>query len=203
MTTPQTPENASLQNETSQSETPINETVQSEAVPQSSTPVQQSAVAGSGGTTAASSDMGTATSNPDGASPHKPVAVWGWARRRAASSAAGIAGRVAGDSGLAFVVVMHLSPDHESNLAQVLQTHTEMPVVQATQAVRVEANHVYVIPPNQHIMMEDGHLHLTERQDPNGKRVAIDCSFAPWRRTTGSAPSAPFCRGRIRMASSA
>jgi chemotaxis response regulator CheB len=77
MTTPQTPENASLQNETSQSETPINETVQSEAVPQSSTPVQQSAVAGSGGTTAASSDMGTATSNPDGASPHKPVAVVG------------------------------------------------------------------------------------------------------------------------------
>src|SRR5712671_5582026 len=50
-------------------------------------------------------------------------------------------------SGLAFVVVMHLSPEHESVLANVLQQKTTMPVLQVTQPVKVKPNHVYVIPP--------------------------------------------------------
>src|SRR4051812_26009474 len=51
------------------------------------------------------------------------------------------------DPGLAFVVVMHLSPEHGSTLAELLQRSTKMPVEQVTGHVKVEANKVYVIPP--------------------------------------------------------
>jgi two-component system, chemotaxis family, CheB/CheR fusion protein len=49
------------------------------------------------------------------------------------------------DSGLAFVVVLHLSPEYESGLAGVLQKWTVMPVIQVSEAIKVEANCVYVI----------------------------------------------------------
>jgi two-component system CheB/CheR fusion protein len=81
------------------------------------------------------------------------------------------------DSGMAFVVVMHLSPDHESSLAQILQQRTTMPVVQVTESVRIEANHVYVIPPNKHLAVQEGLLTLVDPQQPPGSRVAIDLFF--------------------------
>jgi two-component system CheB/CheR fusion protein len=81
------------------------------------------------------------------------------------------------DSGLAFVVVMHLSPDFESNLAQVLQARTEMPVIQVNEAVALEANHVYAISPGHHLTMSDNTLHLAEPQQSTGRRVAIDLFF--------------------------
>jgi two-component system, chemotaxis family, CheB/CheR fusion protein len=58
-----------------------------------------------------------------------------------------------GDSGLAFVVVLHLSPEYESSLAAVLQKLTPMRVTQVTEPVTVEANCVYVIPPGKHLVM--------------------------------------------------
>src|SRR5204863_740183 len=60
------------------------------------------------------------------------------------------------DSDLAFVIILHLSPEHESNLAGLLQYHTAMPVTQVTEATRVERNHVYVIPPASHLSLADG-----------------------------------------------
>ena len=50
-------------------------------------------------------------------------------------------------SGLAFVVVVHLNPEHESHLADLLQPHVRIPVQQVTETVPIEADHVYVIPP--------------------------------------------------------
>jgi len=50
-------------------------------------------------------------------------------------------------SGMAFVVILHLSPDHESHAGPILQRSTAMPVTRVTEAVRVVPNHVYVIPP--------------------------------------------------------
>src|SRR5689334_11848315 len=47
------------------------------------------------------------------------------------------------ESKLAFVVVMHLSPDFESQLAGVIQQKTKMPVIQVTEPVKVRPNHVY------------------------------------------------------------
>src|SRR6186713_2113000 len=69
-------------------------------------------------------------------------------------------------SGLAFVVVMHLSPEYESQLANVLQQKTKMPVTQVSEPVRVQPNHVYVIPPNHQLTFEDSTLHLVPPQQP-------------------------------------
>lgn len=74
------------------------------------------------------------------------------------------------NSGMAFVVVLHFSPEHESNLASVLQTHTSMSVMQITKTTNVEPNCVYVIPPNQQLQMGDGVVRCVE-PDKNGERV--------------------------------
>ncbi|HEX9995932.1 MAG TPA: PAS domain S-box protein [Abditibacterium sp.] len=81
------------------------------------------------------------------------------------------------DSGMAFVVVLHLAPDHESQLCEALQSHTAMPVVSVTQQVKVEANHVYVIPPGQHLVMQGGQIQLRELENKFGTRVAVDLFF--------------------------
>ncbi|MGH9941170.1 MAG: chemotaxis protein CheB, partial [Pyrinomonadaceae bacterium] len=56
--------------------------------------------------------------------------------------------RVPTDSGMAYVVILHLSPEHDSKLAEILQTTARIPVTQVQKEVRIEPNHVYVIPPN-------------------------------------------------------
>ncbi len=81
------------------------------------------------------------------------------------------------DSGMAYVVVLHLSEEHESHLAQILQSVTAMPVVQVTQRTTVEANHVYVIPPAKHILLTDGELRLIDAEHIRGRRVPIDLFF--------------------------
>ena len=81
------------------------------------------------------------------------------------------------DSGMAFVVVLHLAPNHESQLSQVLQSHTSMPVVSVTQQIKVEANHVYVIPPGKHLVMQGGNIVLRELENKFGTRVAVDLFF--------------------------
>ncbi|MDQ3805704.1 MAG: PAS domain-containing protein, partial [Acidobacteriota bacterium] len=91
--------------------------------------------------------------------------------------------RMPSDSGMAFVVVLHLSPEHESNLAGMLQRHTAMKVAQVNEAVRVEPNRVYVIPPAKHMVMEDGRILLAEPDGEAGRRVPIDLLF----RTLGAA----------------
>jgi chemotaxis response regulator CheB len=63
---------------------------------------------------------------------------------------------VPADSGIAYVVILHLSPEHDSRLAQVLQTVCTLPVTQVLKEVHVEPDHVYVIPPDQHLTMRDG-----------------------------------------------
>src|SRR5690606_25697451 len=51
------------------------------------------------------------------------------------------------NSGFAFVIVVHLSPEHKSHLAELLQPHINIPVKQVTETMPLEANHIYVIPP--------------------------------------------------------
>src|SRR4051812_540366 len=110
--------------------------------------------------------------------PNEPSAVVGLG-----ASAGGISvlqqffGDMPPESGIAFVVVMHLSPDFESQLANVLQQKTSMPVVQVSAPVRVRPNHVYVIPPNHQLTFEESTLHLREPQHTQGRRVTIDLFF--------------------------
>ncbi len=85
---------------------------------------------------------------------------------------------VPAESGMAFVVIMHLSPKHESHAAALMQATTGMPVTQITKTVKVEPNHVYVIPPTKHLAMNDGHISLTEPEPLHGgQQVAIDIFF--------------------------
>ena len=80
-------------------------------------------------------------------------------------------------SDMAFVVILHLSPTHESTASAVLQRGTRMPVRQVNEATRIEVNHVYVIPPNRHMTIVDGMLGLETLDRPVGKHVAVDIFF--------------------------
>ena len=81
------------------------------------------------------------------------------------------------DSGLAYVVILHLSSEHESTLAQLLQGSTKMPVVQVNATANVEPNHVYVIPPGKQLASADGHLELADLPTDRGRRLAVDLFF--------------------------
>lgn len=80
-------------------------------------------------------------------------------------------------TGMAFVVILHLSPRHESNADQVLQRVTRMPVTQVADPVKIRPDHVYVIPPNRHLTMFDSALGLSAMERPRGAHVAIDIFF--------------------------
>ena len=62
-------------------------------------------------------------------------------------------------------------------MAELLQRSTEMPVTQITDRMRVESNHVYVIPPNRDLSILHGVLHLLEPAAPRGLRLPIDFFF--------------------------
>jgi two-component system CheB/CheR fusion protein len=78
------------------------------------------------------------------------------------------------DSGMAFVLVSHLDPNHNSLLTEILQRTTIMPVVEAQDQMQVEANHVYVIPPNRDMEIFHSKLQLGEPAQPRGQRLPID-----------------------------
>ena len=63
------------------------------------------------------------------------------------------------DTGMVFVVVLHLSAEHDSSLAAILGRHTAMSVVQAEDGIRVQPDHVYIIPPGKYLSSVDGHGH--------------------------------------------
>jgi len=70
---------------------------------------------------------------------------------------------LSGDLGMAYVFVHHLSPLYDSHLGEILQRHTAMPVSKVTDNLKVEVNHVYVIPPDKFMTIEGGHLLLRKR----------------------------------------
>jgi two-component system CheB/CheR fusion protein len=80
-------------------------------------------------------------------------------------------------NGMAFVVVLHLSPDHASAADHVLQRATSMPVIQVLQPTLIEAEHIYVIAPNQQLSMIDGFLSVSPLDRPRGTHIAIDVFF--------------------------
>ena len=81
------------------------------------------------------------------------------------------------DSGMAFVVILHLSEQYESNLAEILQKATRMPVGQVTSTLKVEPNQVYVIPPAKQLIMAEGFIRVTDSERVRGRRMPIDLFF--------------------------
>ena len=81
------------------------------------------------------------------------------------------------DSGMAFVVVQHLAPNHDDMLTELLQRHTAMPVRSIEDGMRVEPNRVYVIPPNRDLSLLHGVLYLLEPAGSRWLRLPIDFFF--------------------------
>jgi two-component system CheB/CheR fusion protein len=81
------------------------------------------------------------------------------------------------DSELAFVLVQHLAPDHQSLLAELLRHGTSMPVLTATDGTRAEPRHVYVIPPNATLTIADGILQVCKPAPPRERRWPINAFF--------------------------
>ena len=87
---------------------------------------------------------------------------------------------------MAFVVILHLSPLHESTLAELFQHSTAMPVVAATDGLAIEPNAVYVIPPGKFLAAANGHLRLADVEEHRGRRVAVDYFFRTLAETHGA-----------------
>ncbi|MGC7839728.1 CheR family methyltransferase [Pseudomonas wayambapalatensis] len=81
------------------------------------------------------------------------------------------------DSGMAFVVVLHLSPHHQSQADRIIQAVTRMPVRQVSEPVPIERNHVYVISPANRLSTNDGYLRVSPAKRGRGDHVAIDLFF--------------------------
>jgi len=81
------------------------------------------------------------------------------------------------DSGMAFLVVMHLDPDHASILPELIAKHTAMEVAAASDKTDVKPNRVYVNPPNKDLALFKGKVLLLDPQSPRGQRLPIDFFF--------------------------
>ena len=78
------------------------------------------------------------------------------------------------DSGMAFILIQHLDPNHESALASLLSKNTGMKVAEVTDGMRVVPNQVFVIPPNTSMTIADHILHLGPRGEVRGVHMSID-----------------------------
>lgn len=80
-------------------------------------------------------------------------------------------------SGLAFVLVPHLSRHHRSHMVDLLRDYSEMEVLFAAEGVEIVADHVYIIPENALLSVRDGRLHLSPHPRTPGKNLVVDSFF--------------------------
>lgn len=85
--------------------------------------------------------------------------------------------RIPDDTGAAFVVIQHLSPDYKSLMDELLARCTNMPVAVAEEGTKVEANHVYLIPPKKEMKIKKGYLRLSDQSQQMHINLAIDTFF--------------------------
>ena len=81
-------------------------------------------------------------------------------------------------SGMAFILVQHLEPNHESLLVDILQKITLIPVEEIINNIHIAPNHIYIIPSNKLLTASDGRLLLSSRFPQNEKNMPIDLFFA-------------------------
>lgn len=93
---------------------------------------------------------------------------------------------VSAESGMAYVVILHLSPEYDSKLAEVLQSASSIPVTQVREKVRIARDHVYVIPPNHSLAIVDGHLSVSPMTGFEERRAPVDIFFRTLGETHGS-----------------
>ncbi len=81
------------------------------------------------------------------------------------------------DTGMAFVLVQHLDPDHHSLLAELLGAHTDMPVAEAEDGIEAAPDHVFIIPPDATLSIEHGCLQVEKPAPARANRHPIDAFF--------------------------
>jgi two-component system CheB/CheR fusion protein len=79
---------------------------------------------------------------------------------------------ISANTGAAFIVVVHLDPQHRSELSSIVASRTQMPVVQVESTASLEPNHVYVIPPDRRLQVIDHTLSATEFDRATRAKVA-------------------------------
>jgi two-component system CheB/CheR fusion protein len=79
--------------------------------------------------------------------------------------------------GAALVVIVHLDPEHQSDMTRILAARTRMPVHQVNKPLPLEPDHVYVIPPNRRLFMTDHEISAAAFDEPRGQRAPIDLFF--------------------------
>jgi len=80
-------------------------------------------------------------------------------------------------TGAAFVVVVHLDPEHASEMSRIIAGRTGMPVIEVLQDQPIEPNKVYVIPPNRQLLVSADQISSTAFDEPRGQRAPIDQFF--------------------------
>jgi two-component system CheB/CheR fusion protein len=78
------------------------------------------------------------------------------------------------ESGMAFVIIIHLDPNHKGHIADLIKTFTMMPVIEASDGMQLEENKAYVIPANKDMGLHNRRLLLLTPSMPNGDRQPID-----------------------------
>ena len=125
-----------------------------------------------------------------GQSHDKPVIVTIGASAGGVSALQNFFGSLPERPGAAFVVVVHLDPEHRSELASILSTRTRMPVIQVETREALRADHVYVIPPDRRLQLIDHQVCAEEFEEPRGHR-APDRPVFPLAGRTVSATALP------------
>ncbi|MGV8879695.1 MAG: CheR family methyltransferase [Sphingobacteriaceae bacterium] len=78
------------------------------------------------------------------------------------------------DSGMAFIIIMHLDPNHKGHITELIQNFTPMPVMEVIDGMQIESNHVYVIPPNKDMGIHNRKLMLLKPDKAHGHRQPIN-----------------------------
>jgi two-component system, chemotaxis family, CheB/CheR fusion protein len=84
---------------------------------------------------------------------------------------------VPADSNMAYIVILHLSPDHDSKLAEVLQVVSSIPVSRVHEEIPVKPNQVYVVSPNHHLSMSDNKIIVSPNMRVEDRRAPVDIFF--------------------------
>jgi two-component system CheB/CheR fusion protein len=90
------------------------------------------------------------------------------------------------EPGFAIIFVQHITPTHESALATLLAGETEMKVIQPTEDLPLEANHLYVIPPNKNLVVRDGKLLVRPRPTDRTQYTPVDTLFQSMAKALGA-----------------
>src|SRR5262245_45286255 len=79
--------------------------------------------------------------------------------------------------GAAFVVIVHLDPEHGSELSRIIAARTTMPVIEVVEGQTIKADTVYVIPPNRRLLVSADRISSAPFDEPRGQRAPIDLFF--------------------------